>query len=128
MNALNNVFSFSDGLVGAFFIFVDTWGRRPMMLWGIFLSGVVYIPISILAGLADVDTEKASSCSFIAMMFLYGIISSFCIIPLQALYHAEILSNDVREKGTATDKFVGAIASFISLLASSSRAATTLRL
>lgn len=115
MNALNNVFSFCGGLVGA--AFVDKWGRRPLMLWGIFLSGLVYIPINVLAGLADGHIQQASGYGFIAMLFSYGIVSSFCITPLQALYPAEILSNDIRAKGIAADKFVGAIASFINLYA-----------
>lgn len=115
MNALNNVFSFSGGIVGA--LFVDKWGRRPLMLWGVFLTGLIYIPINVLAGLADGNIGKASGYAFIAMMFSYGIVSSFCITPLQALYPAEILSNDIRAKGIAADKFVGACASFVNLYA-----------
>ena len=113
INALNNVFSFCGGIVGA--NFVDRWGRRPLMLWGIFLTGLVYIPINVLAGLADGNINRSSGYAFIAMLYSYGIVSSFCITPLQALYPAEILSTDIRAKGIAADKFVGAIASFINL-------------
>lgn len=115
MNALNNVFSFAGGIVGA--LFVDKWGRRPLMLWGIFITGLIYIPINVLAGLANGHIAQASGYAFIAMIFSYGIVSSFCITPLQALYPAEILSNDIRAKGIAADKFVGACASFVNLYA-----------
>lgn len=113
VNALNNVFSFVAGLAGA--TQVDRWGRRPLMLWGIFLSGMVYIPINVLGGLAEGNIGLASGYAFIAMLYLYGMASSFCITPLQALYPAEILPTDLRAKGIAADKFVAAIASFINL-------------
>lgn len=113
VNALNNVFSFCAGMVGA--AQVDRWGRRPLMLWGIFITAIVYIPINVIAGLADGKIGTASGYAFIAMIYCYGMTSSFCITPLQALYPAEILPTDIRAKGIAFDKFVAAIASFINL-------------
>jgi MFS family permease len=115
MNALNQIFSFSGGIVGAFF--VDKIGRRPLLLWGIFLTGLVYIPINVLAALSNGRISQASGYAFIAMIFLYGIVWSFSWTPLQALYPAEILSNDIRAKGIAADKFVASIASFINMYA-----------
>lgn len=113
VNALNNVFSFCAGMVGA--AQVDRWGRRPLMLWGIFITAIVYIPINVIAGIADGNISTASGYAFIAMIYCYGMTSSFCITPLQALYPAEILPTDIRAKGIAFDKFVAAIASFINL-------------
>ncbi|KAF6815924.1 MFS lactose [Colletotrichum plurivorum] len=115
MNALNTVFSFSGGLVGSFF--VDKAGRRPLLLWGVFLSGLVYIPINVLAALSGGHIDTASGYAFIAMIFLYGIVMSFTWTPLQAMYPAEILQTDIRAKGIAADKFVSGIASFINLYA-----------
>ncbi|KAH9242546.1 hypothetical protein K456DRAFT_1743730 [Colletotrichum gloeosporioides 23] len=91
MNALNTVFSFCGGIVGAFF--VDKAGRRPLLLWGVFLSGLVYIPINVLAALSGGHIDTASGYAFIAMIFLYGIVMSFTWTPLQALYPAEILKD-----------------------------------
>lgn len=113
LNALNNVFSWAAGMVGA--AQVDRWGRRPLMLWGIFITGLVYIPINVLAGLADGNIGTGSGYAFIGMLFLYGMTSAFCITPLQALYPAEILPTDIRAKGIAADKLVAACASFINL-------------
>ncbi|SPO00360.1 related to lactose permease [Cephalotrichum gorgonifer] len=115
LNALNNVFSFCGGIVGTFF--VDKAGRRPMFLWGVFLTGLIYIPINVLAGLADGHIATAPGYAFIAMMYLYGIVISFTWTPLQALYPAEILQTDIRAKGLAADKTVSGIASFINLYA-----------
>jgi MFS family permease len=113
VTALNNVFSFCAGMVGA--AQVDRWGRRPLMLWGIFITAIIYIPINVIAGLADGNISTASGYAFIAMIYSYGMTSSFCITPLQALYPAEILPTDIRAKGIAFDKLVAAVASFINL-------------
>lgn len=113
VNALNNVFSFCAGMVGA--AQVDRWGRRPLMLWGIFITALIYIPINVIAGLAEGNISTASGYGFIAMIYLYGMVSSFCITPLQALYPAEILPTDIRAKAIAFDKLVAACASFINL-------------
>ncbi|KAL2113989.1 hypothetical protein VUR80DRAFT_1285 [Thermomyces stellatus] len=115
MNALNNVFSFCGGIAGTFF--VDKAGRRPMLLWGVFLSGLIYVPINVLAGLADGNIEQGPGYAFIAMMFSYGIVMSFTWTPLQALYPAEILNTDIRAKGLAADKTVSGLASFVNLYA-----------
>ncbi|RYP22215.1 hypothetical protein DL767_009095 [Monosporascus sp. MG133] len=115
INALNSVFSFCGGICGAFF--VDRAGRRPLLLWGVFLSGIVYIPINVLAAKAGAQIDTGAGYAFIAMIYSYGIISSFCWIPLQALYPAEILSNDIRAKGMAVISFAGGLAGFISMYA-----------
>lgn len=115
MNGLNTVFSFVGGIFGAFF--VDRAGRRPLLLWGFFLTGLVYIPINVLAALANGHISTSSGYAFIAMIFLYGIFASFCITPLQALYPAEILRNDYRAKGMAAERFISAAASFINMYA-----------
>lgn len=115
MNGLNNVFSFVSGVTGSFF--VEKIGRRPMLLWGVFLTGLVYIPINVLAGLANGNIGKSAGYAFIAMLFLYGVFSSFTWSPLQALYPAEILNNDIRAKGMAAQSFISGVAGFINMYA-----------
>ncbi|KAF3356509.1 hypothetical protein VdG1_03789 [Verticillium dahliae VDG1] len=115
MNGLNTVFSFCGGIVGSFF--VDRVGRRPLLLWGVFLTGLIYVPINVLAGLADGNIERASGYAFIGMMFLYGIVSSFCWTPLHALYPAEVLSTDIRGKGLAANNLIAGLFGFINLYA-----------
>ncbi|KAF6786153.1 lactose permease [Colletotrichum musicola] len=47
------------------------------------------------------------------MIFLYGVFWSFCWSPLQALYPAEILNNEIRAKGMGAKGFISGLASFI---------------
>ncbi|KAI9164190.1 Lactose permease-like protein [Paramyrothecium foliicola] len=115
MNGLNTVFSFVSGVAGSFF--VDRIGRRPLLLWGVFLTGLVYIPINVLAALSNGRISTASGYAFIAMIFLYGVFSSFTWSPLQALYPAEILSNEIRAKGMAAQSFISGLAGFINMYA-----------
>ncbi|KAF4894260.1 Lactose permease [Colletotrichum viniferum] len=115
LNGLNTVTSFVGGLCGSFF--VDKVGRRPLFLWGTFLTGLVYIPINVLAARAENSEEgslpTSQAYSFIAMIFLYGIFWSFCWTPLQALYPSEILNNEIRAKGMGVKGFISGVASFI---------------
>ncbi|KAK2041082.1 general substrate transporter [Colletotrichum somersetense] len=117
INGLNTVTSFVAGIFGSFF--VDKVGRRPLFLWGTLLTGLVYIPINVLAARAEQFDKSESSIptaqsyTFIAMIFTYGIFWSFCWTPLQALYPAEILNNVIRAKGMGAKGFISGVASFI---------------
>ena len=115
LNSLNTVFSFLGGIAGAFT--VDLFGRRPLLLWGTLLTGLIYIPINVIAAQAAGHVATGTGYVFIAFIFLYGIVFSFCWTPLQALYPAEILNNDIRAKGMAFQGFMGGLASFINTYA-----------
>lgn len=115
LNALNTIFSFLSGIAGSFM--VDKLGRRTLFLWGTFLTMLVYIPINVIAAIAEGHVGTGPGYAFIAMIFLYGIFFSFSWTPLQALYPSEILNNDVRAKGMAFQGFTSGVASFINTYA-----------
>ncbi|KAJ5535212.1 hypothetical protein N7527_001466 [Penicillium freii] len=115
LNALNIVFGFVSGIVGSFF--VERFGRRSLFLWGTFLTGLVYIPINVIASFNADHITQSMGYGFIACIFLYGIIYSFCWTTLQALYPAEILPTRVRAKGLAFQGLVSGGASFINMYA-----------
>ena len=111
LNALNTVFSFLGGLVGS--LCVDKLGRRNLFIWGTLLTGLCYIPINVIAAQANGNIGTGAGYAFIAFIFLYGITFSFGWTPLQALYPAEILTNEMRAKGVALQSFVSGLATFI---------------
>lgn len=111
MNALNTVFSFVSGLAGS--AFVDKWGRRSLFLWGTFLTGLIYIPINVLASYPVAEITQSMGYGFIASIFLYGIFFSFTWSNLQAVYPAEILPNTIRAKGVAFQGVISGAANFV---------------
>lgn len=115
MNAINVLLSMCSGIVGSFF--VDRWGRRNLFLWGTFLTGMVYIPINVIASFPVSRISPSMGYGFIACIFAYGIFFSFCWTPLQVLYPAEILPNRVRAKGMAFQGLISSGANFINLYA-----------
>jgi MFS family permease len=115
LNALNTVFSFIGGLCGS--CFVDRWGRRTLFLWGTFITGIIYIPINVIASYEASRITTSMGYGFIACIFLYGIVFSFSWTPLQALYPAEILPSRVRAKGMAFQNVVYGGSNFINMYA-----------
>lgn len=117
ISALNTVFSFLGGVFGCFM--VDRWGRRNLFLWATFLTGLCYIPLNVVAekAAATGHVSTGAGYAFVAFIYLYGIFFSFGWTPLQALYPAEILTNEIRAKGMAFQGLMGSLASFINLYA-----------
>ncbi|KAK6366420.1 hypothetical protein LTR64_008435 [Lithohypha guttulata] len=115
LNGVNVIFGFLSGTAGSFC--VESFGRRQLFLWGTFLTGIVYIPINVIAAKADGHVSTAAGYAFIAMIFLYGIIWSFCWTPLQALYPTEVLRTDIRAKGMATSSLFSGVSGFINTYA-----------
>ncbi|KAI1052499.1 hypothetical protein LB507_007495 [Fusarium sp. FIESC RH6] len=115
LNGVNVIFGFFSGMAGSFS--VEKFGRRRLFLWGTFLTGLVYIPINVIAAKSNGHISTSTGYAFIAMIFLYGIIWSFCWTPLQSLYPSEILRNDIRAKGMAASGFFSGISGFINTYA-----------
>ncbi|KAK2676805.1 MFS transporter superfamily [Fusarium oxysporum f. sp. vasinfectum] len=115
LNGVNVIFGFFSGVAGSFS--VEKFGRRPLFLWGTFLTGLVYIPINVIAAKAHGHVDTSTGYAFIAMIFLYGIFWSFCWTPLQSLYPSEVLRNDIRAKGMAASGFFSGVSGFINTYA-----------
>lgn len=115
LNGVNIIFGFVSGTAGSFC--VEKFGRRRLFLWGTFLTGLVYIPITVIAAKANGHVATGTGYAFIAMIFLYGIFWSFCWTPLQALYPTEVLRNDIRAKGMAASSFFAGLSGFINTYA-----------
>ncbi|QGI78509.1 unnamed protein product [Fusarium fujikuroi] len=110
LNGVNVIFGFFSGVAGSFG--VEKFGRRPLFLWGL-----VYIPINVIAAKAHGHVDASTGYAFIAMIFLYGIFWSFCWTPLQSLYPSEVLRNDIRAKGMAASGFFSGVSGFINTYA-----------
>ncbi|CAK7202016.1 hypothetical protein SEUCBS139899_004734 [Sporothrix eucalyptigena] len=115
LNALSTVVSFVSGLCGSWT--VEWFGRRPLFLWGTFLTGLVYLAMNVLAARSNGDISTAAGYVFIVFSFLYGVFWSFCWTPLQALYPTEVLRNDMRIRGMSAQGLLAGLAGFINMYA-----------
>jgi len=95
MNAIQIIFAFLGCL------FVDTKGRRPMLIWVNFGCAVTWICVTICAGVQASKHDKASSAAMVAFIYIFQVIYSIGWTPLQALYPVEVLSFEMRAKGMA---------------------------
>ncbi|KAL2841742.1 general substrate transporter [Aspergillus pseudoustus] len=110
LNALNPVFSWIAAMTGA--MFSDTLGRRPLLLAG--FSGCAMC-LAVVTGLtkASNDGSQASGYAGIAFIYLFSIVFSFCITPLQTFYISECLDLETRAKGGAAAQVVASIAGIV---------------
>lgn len=94
-------FQFAFALTGA--AFVDRIGRRPLMLFSMIGSCVVWIGMTTATGIYNESGETNSNAAraSIAMIFIFGAVYSVGLTPLQALYPVEVLSFEMRAKGMA---------------------------
>jgi hypothetical protein len=82
-------------------MFVDTIGRRPMLIWVNLGCAVCWIGVTASAGVQAHTGSKASSGACVAMIYIFQAVYSFGWTPLQALYPVEVLSFEMRAKGMA---------------------------
>ena len=93
-------FQFAFALFGA--AFVDRVGRRPMMLFSMGGTCIVWVGMTAATSIfAADDTNGAAAKATVACIFIFGAVYSVGLTPLQALYPVEVLSFEMRAKGMA---------------------------
>ncbi|KAJ6473126.1 general substrate transporter [Mycena sanguinolenta] len=120
------VYNFANSILSAFGAFsgaalTDKIGRRRRLYIGSFALACMLAMVAALSskygkkGNTNVQGANAS----IAFIFLFGIVYAFTYTPLQALYCAEVMSQDMRAKGMAVHILISNIAGFINTFANS---------
>lgn len=120
------VYNFANSILSAFGAFsgaalTDRIGRRRRLYIGAFTLAVLLAMVAALSsayGKAD-NVNTAGANATIAMVFLFGIVYSFTYTPLQALYCAEVLRQDIRAKGMGVHILISNIAGFINTFGNS---------
>ena len=100
-NFANNILSAFGAFTGA--ALTDKINRRPRLYIGAFTLACL---LSVVAALSskygkDGNTNVHGANATITFIFLFGIVYSFTYTPLQALYCAEVLNQQMRAKGMA---------------------------
>lgn len=80
---------------------VDTFGRRPLLIWVNIGCAICWIGVSAASGVQASKGDKVSSAVTVAFIYIFQAVYSFGWTPLQALYPVEVLSFEMRAKGMA---------------------------
>ncbi|KIK63663.1 hypothetical protein GYMLUDRAFT_986318 [Collybiopsis luxurians FD-317 M1] len=125
------VYNFANSILSAFGAFVgaavtDKIGRRRRLYIG---SAGLACLLAIVAALSSKcrhfnngtagNTNVNGAHASITFIFLFGIAYSFTYTPLQALYCAEVMSQDMRGKGMGIHILISNCAGFINTFANS---------
>ncbi|KAJ4488429.1 general substrate transporter [Lentinula aciculospora] len=120
------VYNFANSILSAFGAFTgaavtDKIGRRRRLYLGSFILACLLAIVAALSakygkvGNSNVNGANAS----ITFIFLFGIAYSFTYTPLQALYCAEVMRQDMRGKGMAVHILISNCAGFVNTFANS---------
>ncbi|KIY73154.1 general substrate transporter [Cylindrobasidium torrendii FP15055 ss-10] len=118
-NFANALLSAGGAFTGA--MLSDTIGRRRRLYIGAFVLACLLAIAAVLSGKYGVEgnTNTAGAHASITFIFLFGIAYSFTYTPLQALYCAEVLRQDMRAKGMGVHILISNLAGFINTFANS---------
>ncbi|KAJ6544360.1 general substrate transporter [Mycena capillaripes] len=120
------VYNFANSILSAFGAFsgaalTDRLGRRRRLYIGAFVLACLLAMVAALSSKygRKGNTDVAGANASIAFIFVFGIVYAFTYTPLQALYCAEVMSQDMRAKGMAVHILISNIAGFINTFANS---------
>ncbi|KAJ7688296.1 general substrate transporter [Mycena rosella] len=120
------VYNFANSILSAFGAFsgaalTDRVGRRRRLWIGSFVLACLLAMAGALSSKYGQkgNTNVAGANASIAFIFLFGLVYAFTYTPLQALYCAEVMSQDMRAKGMAVHILISNIAGFINTFANS---------
>ncbi|PSK51750.1 sugar transporter-like protein 40 [Elsinoe australis] len=93
--------SFVVAVIGA--SLTDRLGRRFLLLFGMTGCATIWVGVTVASALfaQSNKTNTSAAKATQALIYIFSIIYSFSITPLQALYPVEVLSFEMRAKGMA---------------------------
>ncbi|KAL7419267.1 hypothetical protein Q5752_006104 [Cryptotrichosporon argae] len=112
LQSINNVLAILAQL--ACVIWVDKTGRRLPLIAGNIVSGLCFIPVTVIQKqfLANKGSARQAQ-GFVAAAWIYNIAFSACIGPLSWAYPVEIMNTAIRAKGTAITSMACWISNFM---------------
>ncbi|GAM37551.1 hypothetical protein TCE0_024r07563 [Talaromyces pinophilus] len=115
MNAIYAVAGWIAATTGAFFH--DVWGRRKMLM-GSCIGMAVSLAIVAATAADYVHTgSHPSSYASIVFIYIFGVVFAFSFTPMQPIYPAEVLSNNMRANGMMVFQITAGCSSFVNTYA-----------
>jgi MFS family permease len=95
----------------------DRFGRRKLLGTSMFCLSIIFAVMAATTATYERTASKGSSYTMITFIFLFGIVFSFAWTPMQPVYPAEVLENQMRARGIAFFGFNAGLAGFINTIA-----------
>ncbi|KIV79775.1 hypothetical protein PV11_07321 [Exophiala sideris] len=95
----------------------DKFGRRKLLSISMFCLSIIFAVMAAMTATYEKTGSKASSYTMLTFIFLFGIVFSFAWTPMQPVYPAEVLENQMRARGIAFFGFNAGLAGFINTIA-----------
>ena len=95
----------------------DRFGRRKILTTAMFSLSIIFCVMAATTATYQHTGSKAASDTMLAFIYLFGIVFSFAFTPMQQVYPAEVLDNQVRARGMAFFGFNSGLAAFINTIA-----------
>jgi MFS family permease len=95
----------------------DRFGRRKILSISMFCLSIVFAVMAASTATYEKSGNTAASYVMITFIFVFGIVFSFAWTPMQPVYPAEVLENQMRARGIAFFGFNAGVAGFINTIA-----------
>ncbi|KAH8696014.1 general substrate transporter [Talaromyces proteolyticus] len=115
LNAIYAVTGWISATAGAHFH--DVWGRRKMLLGSCIGMAISLAIVASTAAEYVHSGSVPSSSASIAFIYIFGVVFAFSYTPMQPIYPAEVLSNNVRANGMMIFQITAGCSSFVNTFA-----------
>ncbi|KAH8178511.1 sugar transporter domain-containing protein [Sarocladium implicatum] len=95
----------------------DVFGRRKMLMTSCFTMAVCLAIVAATAAQFEKTQSVSSSSASIAFIFIFGVCFAIAFTPMQHIYPAEVLANDMRANGMMAYQLTAGVASFVNTFA-----------
>ncbi|KAG2733417.1 hypothetical protein G9P44_002942 [Scheffersomyces stipitis] len=115
LTGINSILCYIFATCGG--LLIDRLPRRWVLLYANagFVICFAGLAAAVRAFQADANNHTAASAGIAFMYLFMTIFFSFAFTPLQPIYPAEVMSNDMRGRGMALYFFISNVASFVNL-------------
>ena len=96
---IQSCIQFAFAIFGA--TLVERVGRRPLLLFANFGCCLIWLGMTVATAVFAQNSSADSAKAVQAMVYIFGVVYSIGMTPLQALYPVEVLSFEMRAKGMA---------------------------
>lgn len=95
----------------------DVFGRRKMLMSSCIGMSIALAIVAATAAQYEKTGSVPSSSASIAFIFIFGVIFAVAFTPMQPIYPAEVLANDMRANGMMAFQITAGCASFVNTFA-----------